>query len=259
MSGLVIRGLRKFFREVKSPVDALIFCWRGLWPSDPHLRQRHSWVWGKLPRLELNQVLPGVQQTSIQILEAYNRDLVTTLDIEELASLLAIVKFRDAKKIFEIGTFDGGTTLNLAANTSANAQIVTLDLPPNWNGDLSIRTPRVHRNITKRTVGHRFRSTPYERKITQVFGDSASIDWSRLPVPFDIVFIDGCHYREYVARDTENALRYLRPGGLVVWHDYGSSKGVSDVVDETSAKIKVRAIAGTRLAVGFLGVNEASV
>ena len=257
MDALVMRGAKKFIREVKSPGDAVKFCWRMLLPVDPHVRHSHGWIWGKLPRLELNQVMPGIGSTSIVILEAYQRALGTTLDVEELASLLAIVKFVGAKKICEVGTFDGSTALNLAANTPPDAQIVTLDLPPDWGGDLSLQTPKEYQNITdRRTVGQRFRNTPQEGKIEQVFGDSAMIDWSKLPSPFDIVFIDGCHYYDYVAKDTQNALKYLRPEGLIIWHDYGSFKDVSDVVDETSAKIKVSAIAGTRLAVGFRGVSS---
>jgi predicted O-methyltransferase YrrM len=257
VNGLVKRSATKFIREVRSPGDAARFFNRVLLPVDSHVRQCHSWIWGKLPRLELNQVMPGIESVSIEILEAYNRALGTTLDIEEIASLLAIVKFCGAKKILEIGTFDGSTALNLAANTAPDAQIVTVDLPPNWSGDLSISTPKDYQNITDRTaVGRRFINTPYQRKIEQVFGDSATLDWSKLPVPFDIIFIDGCHYYDYVAKDTQNALKYAHTEcGLIIWHDYSYFKDVSDVVDETSTKIKVRAIAGTRLAVGFLGAS----
>jgi predicted O-methyltransferase YrrM len=255
VSGLVKRSAKKFIREVKSPADAVRFFTRMVLPVDPHVRQYHSWIWGKLPRLELNQVMPGIELVSIEILEAYNRALGTTLEIEEAASLFAIVKFSGAKKILEIGTFDGSTALNLAANTSPDAQIVTVDLPRNWSGDLSLSTPKNYQNVTDRMkVGQRFINTPYEGKIKQVFGDSATLDWSKLPVPFDVVFIDGCHYYDYVAKDTQNALKYARAeGGLIIWHDYGYFKDVSDAVDETATKIKVRAIAGTRLAVGFLG------
>jgi predicted O-methyltransferase YrrM len=254
MSNMATRSVKKFLREVKSPADAVTYCSRVLLPIDPHVRQHHSWIWGKLPRLELKTALPGIEQTAVVILEAYNRALGVTLDIEEVASLLAIVKFSGAKKIFEIGTFDGGTALNLAANTPEDAQIVTLDLPPDWNGEFAEGTPKALQNMTSRvTVGRRFLATPYEKKITQVFGDSSNLDWSKLHGPFDIVFIDGCHYYDYVARDTQNALKHLRPGGLVIWHDYGYVKDVSDVVDRTAGKIKVCAIAGTRLAVGFMG------
>lgn len=36
---------------------------------------------------------------------------------------------------------------------------------------------------------------------------------------FDIVFIDGDHHHDQVARDVDNALRFLGPGGTIVMHD----------------------------------------
>lgn len=253
MSNLGARSVKKFLREVKSPADAVTYCSRVLLPVDPHVRQCHSWIWGRLPRVELKQVLPGIENTAVVILEAFHRALGLTLLIEEVAGLLAIVKFIEAKKILEIGTFDGGTAMNIAANTGEEAQIITLDLPPDWDGQFAPNTPKALQNLTDRkSVGRRFIGTPQAKKIRQVFGDSCAMDWSQLGGPFDVVFIDGCHYRDYVAQDTQNALRYVRPGGLIIWHDYGYVKDVSDVVDETAAKIKVNAIAGTRLAVGFL-------
>lgn len=39
------------------------------------------------------------------------------------------------------------------------------------------------------------------------------------PEPFDIVLIDGDHHHGQVRRDLANALRWLRPGGVVVMHD----------------------------------------
>jgi predicted O-methyltransferase YrrM len=257
MDGLVARSVKKFVREVNSFDDAVTFCRRILLPVDPRVRQTHSWIWGKLPRLELRAVLPGVEAVSISIMDPCDRKHGMTLDVEELATLVAAVKFWGAKNILEIGTFDGSTALNLAANTPADAHIVTIDLPPD-TGPLSIDVPKDYQFITGGdVVGRRFKqNTEYQKKITQVWADSASLDWSSLPGGFDIIFIDGCHHYDYVLSDTENALSILNPNGLVIWHDYGYFKGVSDVVDETSRTMKVRAIAGTRIAIGFAGVQS---
>jgi len=251
MAHLVTRSAKKFFREVKSPGDAARFCWRVLMPIDPRVRLGHGWIWGKLPRMELSQVLPGIESTSVLILEAHNRNLVATPMLEETAVLLAIVKHVGAKKIFELGTFDG--------STPPDAKIITLDLPPNWDGKLSFEMPKDFQNVPDtKIVGRRFHNTPHHGKIQQVLGDSAKIDWSELPGPFDLIFIDACHYYDYVVKDTQNALKHISPNGVIVWHDYGSFKDVSDAVDETAAQIKVHAIAGTRLAVGFPGMKAAA-
>lgn len=37
--------------------------------------------------------------------------------------------------------------------------------------------------------------------------------------PFDIIFIDGMHLEEFVARDIENALKHLSEGGHIIVHD----------------------------------------
>jgi predicted O-methyltransferase YrrM len=36
----------------------------------------------------------------------------------------------------------------------------------------------------------------------------------------DIVFVDAGHTYAYIKSDTENALKMVRPGGVVLWHDY---------------------------------------
>lgn len=252
MSGLVVRSAKKFFREVRSPGDAAKFCWRMVMPVDPHLRMGHGWLWGNLQRMELSQIIPGIESSSVLIVDAFRPNLQATPMVEEIAALLAILRHTGAKKVFELGTFDGSTTVNIAANTPDDAEIVTLDLPPNWDGKLVFELPEVFRNVPDtRIVGRQFRNTPYAGKIQQVLGDSAAIDWSALPGPFDLIFIDACHHYDYVKKDTENALKHITPKGVIVWHDYGSYKGVSDAVDEAAAKFKVHAIAGTRMAVGF--------
>jgi len=41
----------------------------------------------------------------------------------------------------------------------------------------------------------------------------------------DAVFIDGDHSRRVVEHDTALARELLRPGGIIVWHDYHNLKG----------------------------------
>lgn len=36
---------------------------------------------------------------------------------------------------------------------------------------------------------------------------------------FDVIFIDGLHEYEQVRRDTENSLKFLKPGGWIAYHD----------------------------------------
>ena len=189
----------------------------------------------------------------VTILNTFDRLAGTSLDVPEIILLAAIVKFSNAKRIVEIGTYDGNTALNLAANSPDDATVVTIDLPPEWSGGFAINVPQGAANVTDRgKIGAQYRNTPYSNKIKQVYADSATIDWSEMQVPFDMAFIDGCHCYEYVEADTSNLLRNLKAGGILVWHDYGQYRDVSQVVDETAKTIPVNAVSGTRLAIAIL-------
>jgi predicted O-methyltransferase YrrM len=236
-------------RVMKNPIRAIR---EHVIPIDPEAYLIGSQRYGNIPRLPITKVFPGIEKVNVTIFRAFDRATGTSMDAKEILALSAIVKFTQARIILEIGTYDGNTTLNLAANSPVDALITTIDLPPEWDGQFELNVPDLFVNVTDRTkIGSQYKSTEYAKKIIQIFGDSAKIDWSAMSIPFDIVFIDACHYYEYVKQDTQNALKYLKSGGLLVWHDYGSLKDVSKVVDETAKRIKVKAIQGTRLAVGF--------
>jgi predicted O-methyltransferase YrrM len=254
--------LEKIFRNLREPKKLLISVGLRLvafsMSCDSVVLKPIGWVYGSLKRVELKEIFPGIEEGTVTLVRTYDRDEHTSVTLAEIAALSSIIKHTKVRNIFEIGTYQGNTTLQLAANSPGDAKITTLDLPPRWNEDRrAIMTPEIFKNVTDRmTVGVQYKETPYADKIKQVFADSANMNWSQLPGPFDFIFIDGCHYYEYVKKDTENALRVLRPGGIIVWHDYGMIKDVSRAVDETSKKLQIYAISGTRLAVGLLKNNS---
>lgn len=242
-----------------SPKGALIYALRRAVPFGIRFKDREAyristWRHGRLPRVHLSQIFPATENVSVTLVNLYERKPGLSVDAGELMTLCAIGKIIRASKVLEIGTYDGNTALNLAANLPNDGRVTTIDLPPDWDRHFVYDVPNSHWNVTdRRTIGIQYRHTPYENRIRQVLGDSAKVDWDALNPPFDMIFIDGCHYREYVRADTENALRNLRPGGVVVWHDYGDIKDVSRVVDEAARRITAYAIRGTRLAVGWNG------
>lgn len=206
-----------------------------------------SWRHGTIPRIPITEVFPGIEKVDVTIRNIFNRTIGTSIDAAEILGICAIERFVKAKKILEIGTFDGNTALNLAANTSGT--VTTVDLPENWSGELKYDVPKDHLKVLTHKVGIQFRGSPEEQRITQVFGDSAKLDWKKLDGPFDLIFIDGCHSYDYVKNDTKNALDHLENGGVLIWHDYGAIKDVTKVVDEVAKKLPVHVIRGTRLAV----------
>lgn len=260
MNRLAAKILKNIPSVVSNPRRAWRLLSRRLVPmgvvwTDPDAYQVvGSRTFGRAPRVALVDAFPGIAAVDVCILRAFDRSLETSLSPHEALALAAIGKFTSPRRVLEIGTFDGNTTLNLAANSPPDAVITTVDLPPNWTGALTYHVPDVLDNFTgPASAAAQFRDTAYATKIRQVYGDSAAIDWTGLGGPFDLIFIDGSHYYDYVKSDTRNAFGCLAGDGCVVWHDYGMIEDVSRAVDEVASTVRVVAIRGTRLAVGRPG------
>lgn len=178
---------------------------------------------------------------------------------DELEVLIQLVKFRDPAAIFEFGTFDGRTTLNLAANSRPDARVVTLDLPREDMHRTELRIDDAERRyVDKPRSGIRFLDTDVAHKIVQVYFDSAGMDVSDYREKFDFIFIDGSHTYDYVINDTRLAVQMLRVPGVLVWHDYvsegdvcwpGLVKALERMNERCPAFRNLRHVEGTSLAV----------
>jgi len=71
-----------------------------------------------------------------------------------------------------------------------------------------------------------------------------------LPTAADFIFIDGDHGHNAVMADSKWAAEIVRPGGMVVWHDYlNPGVQVTDVLEELQSSGRdIRRINGTWLA-----------
>jgi hypothetical protein len=218
------------------------------------LYQSATWIFGDAEKKPVQELFPGIQNTDIVLKEALNSVDSTSLNHIELVVLCSIAKHINAKKILEIGTFQGKTTLNLAVNTPDDTVITTVDLPPIADSE-SVNKEDVDsqtKALMNNEIGMLFRDTGYDNRIKQVFGDSMKIKWESLGSPFDLIFIDGGHFYECVLSDSGNAFKYARKGGVIIWHDYGMIEDVSKAVDEFLGKHRIYRISGTRLAVSVM-------
>ena len=118
---------------------------------------------------------------------------------------------REARTIFEFGTFTGVTSLCLAESVPG-AEVHTLDLPSDEATLLGLDERDRSFRRGPPILGH--------PRVTQHFGDSASFDFSPWYERCDLIFIDGAHSFEYVRSDTQNAEKMLATGGVIVWDDY---------------------------------------
>lgn len=147
--------------------------------------------------------------------------------------VMQIAAMLQPQRIFEIGTSRGRTTGLLAMNAPETARIFTLDLSPDepLPGQA---TDRHLIELAKRELGAAFRDTSWSPRITQLLGNSATFDFLPYYDSIDLVLVDGSHSYPFVLGDTFNAFRMIRPGGVVLWHDYESMRteyGVTRVVD----------------------------
>jgi hypothetical protein len=178
------------------------------------------------------------------------------VNLAELAVLAsAAAATRAGEEIIEIGTFDGRTTLNLAINSRPQFNVFTLDLPsdatPKYalarGEDAFVQKPRSGRHFLEASPEW---AGPAGR-ITQLFGDSATFDWSAHFGRAGLVFVDGSHAYDYVVADTDTAFRLVANKGMVIWHDYGVWDGVTRALEEieTSRHLGLRHVRGTSLVV----------
>jgi hypothetical protein len=182
-----------------------------------------------LPRMQPDELLPDLP---LRIKAPVGEDGNVTL--LELVVLNGLVQQRRPARIFEIGTFDGRTTLNLAANAPEHAVVFTLDLPA--GGDVPATVDPDDMQFIRRAKrggrSGRFRGTPEAAKIQELEGDSAAFDFAPFERSIDLVFIDGSHAHDYVLSDSNAALRMAVSGAVIVWHDYGEWRGVTSALHE---------------------------
>lgn len=203
----------------------------------------------KLPKVALSALVPD--DSPIQINDPTGRDgNVSTL---ELVSIIKLIKKHHPQRLFEMGTFDGRTTLNMALNSGDDSDIFTLDLPKSSSDSAKLHLEVSDRKyINKDISGEKYLGTEYVSKITQLYGDSATYDFTPFFNTMDFIFVDAAHSYEYVLNDSKIALKMLREGkGIILWHDYGVWNGVTKALNQLKSTPEFRhlkRIEGTTLA-----------
>jgi Methyltransferase domain len=170
----------------------------------------------------------------------------------ELYCLLLIAKNFNPKTVFEIGTFDGRTTLHIALNTNAATEIHTLDIPYEELKDASLSVDSGDEQLINKKnfqIGECFLKRKEFKNIQQHLSDSAKFNYLPYNKRVDLFFVDGAHSYEYVRSDTENALNCLSEKGVILWHDYGNVIDVTNYLNKLSSKMAIYRINNTTLAI----------
>jgi predicted O-methyltransferase YrrM len=177
----------------------------------------------RLRELPLAAIFPGVERLAIP-LAAINEE-TGHANHAEMLYVIATAQFRQARRIFEFGTFLGRTTFHLAA-THPDVRVWTIDLPRDEN-------PWPYADH----VGTYFTGTPEAARITRVPVDSRRFDTTPFAATADFVWVDADHSYDGVKNDTAKAFELLAPGGVIMWHDFGhESPGLVDFFAEFTAR-----------------------
>ncbi len=192
------------------------------------------------PVIDASDVLPNLPG----VMEAYiYNDTESILDGDTMMSgailrpreqviMNALVRVKRPEVVFEFGTAVGVTTYNLFKNTQDTTQIYTFDwkIPPTKNPELTelFQNPRVH----------------------YIEGSSLTYDFSRFYDSCDFIFVDGGHEFAFVVKDTLNALKMIKKGGMILWHDFGANfPDVVACINSFAEKYPIRRIDETTFAV----------
>lgn len=200
----------------------------------------------KLPKRSITDIFPGIESTSVRLNLAHVPDRPEmVMPLAEALTIGAICQWLKPRRTFEIGTYRGATALAIAMNSPDDGVVFTLDLPP----------ARKDHGQADNEIGSAYRGTAAGNKITQLYGDSTTFDFQPYERSMDLVLVDGNHDERFVNVDSANALRMIKPTGVIIWDDYlwdrkyPECAGVTRSLDRLSEEHDIANIAGTRLAV----------
>ena len=209
-------------------------------PADPAILRDYVAA-SRMKEVYPTDLFPGLEAVSMPVGAIHEE--TQHPNQADLLYVAAFAKVRGARNIFEFGTYQGRTTFHLTM-AAPDAHVTTLNLPP--EDDPSVAP----------FLGVMFKGTDREKQITQVFADSRKFDPAPYAQSMDYIFIDGDHSYELVKNDTEKALVMLKPGGMMVWHDYAAkSPGVVRYMKEFSEQRPIFRIKHTCLTVYLDGVD----
>jgi predicted O-methyltransferase YrrM len=207
---------------------------------------------GGIPHVSFEKFFAGLKPHAVCLYDFVPRD--GNLDVNELLFVCNCVALFAPRVVFEVGTFDGNTTLQIAANAPPSTAVYTLDLPDDVKGNAVAKIDPYDAVYIdgKATLKRRYLDTPYGDRVVQKFGNSLEVDFAEVldGKKADLVLIDAGHSYECVRNDSEKALRLLSPGGLVIWDDYSANwPGVYDYLNELGRELALLHVADTQLVV----------
>jgi predicted O-methyltransferase YrrM len=130
---------------------------------------------------------------------------------QETAILVALVNSAAPKVVIEFGCNLGVTAKRILENVPSIQTYIGIDVEPDHVPTLKCQSSEVPDRAGWVAAD--------DLRFLLLIAPSQSLRTGNLE-PCDAVFIDGDHSEAAVLHESRLARRLLRPGGIIVWHDY---------------------------------------
>lgn len=133
----------------------------------------------------------------------------------EIIGLATELQKNPPRRLLEIGTATGSTLFIFARVAAEDAKIISLDLPFGRYGAgyLSYRLPLLRAFASQKQSIHLLRTDSHKPKAHQKIANLLNGEL------LDFLFIDGDHSYNGVKADFDNYHHFVRPGGIIAFHD----------------------------------------
>ena len=139
--------------------------------------------------------------------------------------LLEFVNPNQQNTVLEIGCFEGLSSVFFAdhlldyPNSSLTCVDPFLKIPDNDHKNLLTNAePYFDHNVS--VCKNAEKITVYKTTSDAFFENPGNLK------TYNFIYIDGCHYPDFIKRDMENCFAVLAPGGIMWMDDYGGGDGV---------------------------------
>lgn len=167
-----------------------------------------------------------IQLNPLELADIATRGFGALQKVPELAALLDLVCSGEPKRIMEIGLGSGGTAW-CWSKISTVEQLILLNLPNGpWGGTKDDEIIQMIADNTKARVDYIAGNSQNAEALEAVearLGDSL----------LDFLLIDGDHSRVGVMADYDLYKKFVRPGGLIAFHD------ICEHPPETKCEVKL--------------------
>lgn len=134
---------------------------------------------------------------------------------DDFTALISVAQSLNSRLIIELGTAHGNTVANLCHHCPDAAVVTVNAVAEEQSGVITTY------NLTKDQIGIVYKKLGFEHRVRQIYSNTLVLDLS-MTIPnasADLAIIDACHDTKFVLNDFEKVQPFIRPGGIVLFHD----------------------------------------